>query len=198
MSDLLDLLRTVFAPTPYPAEQSSTADRLRPPFITPVPGAEPNLSGASRDLEVGYNRLPLAYQRAVTAAPPRYLRVGTMPEGYNAKGITTEDVSAPTGWGAPTMIGDSAQTMAHELIHEWARRAKPNPSGGPYHGAGLDKESEEELARLVGGQEPRRAGSLAVERAGEVDTGVKEKYDPQALGALHTLMRYLWSPGRLP
>ena len=84
---------------PVPSEEQSLSDRLRPPYRTPLASAEPATAGASRMLEVGYGRLPPAYQQALQAAPGR-VRVGMMPPDApgspgHSRGLRAGRVSGP-------------------------------------------------------------------------------------------------------
>lgn len=157
---------------PKRAEQQSGADRLRPPYAGPLRGLNATTAGASRDTEVGYGRLPGPYQRALQAAPERQTQVGSFPEGYNYAGLTRSQ-DPETGAG-PLLVGDTAQTMTHELVHELYQR----------RGGERDRSTEEALARLVAGNTPasvgmRGASRQAQEGAVAEDTKVRAEYpDP--------------------
>ena len=113
----------------------SSADRLRPPYMSPLRGATPANVGASRLFEVGFNRLPAEYQRLLREAPVNPLSVGHLGSGWNVGGLLMPRRTPPV------MLGESPQSMTHELIHELARRLN-NP---------WNKGVEEALSRHVAG-----------------------------------------------
>ena len=161
-------------------ELESYADRLRPPYTSPLAGLEAVDAPTSRMVEQGFNRLPGPYQRAmrdVQDAPPLPLRVAEMEEGYNARGLHMQDASPPT------MLAIRPETMAHELVHEYTRRR-----GRPW-----DEATDEALARMAAGQDTRddfRAMTTRTGREGarQVDTNIRGKYpDPAQPGWLETL-----------
>jgi hypothetical protein len=135
--------------TPILSEAQSGADRLRPPFATPLGGLEPATAGAARDVEVGYGQLPAVYQQALQAAPVRQTQVGTFPRGYTLWGETAP-ADAATGMPA-YLVGRDARTMLHELVHELQQRTDdPNAF-----------EVQEAIARRVAGDDPLALGGPA-------------------------------------
>lgn len=179
---------------PVPSELASVSDRLRPPYGSPVLGAIPAGAGPSRDLEVGFDRLPMAYQRALLAAPPRSLQVGTMPSGHALGGFV-----APEQPGVPqaTMLAENAPIMSHELVHELLRRWE-NP---------LSDAGEERLAATIypGGAAHRFARILPRERSAwdtkeawirAMDQGIRSQYGDSVLTRLQHL--FGGAPARRP
>jgi hypothetical protein len=143
---------------PKNGEERSTADHLRPPYTSPVHGLTPATAGAARDLEVGFDGLPRAYQRAL-GQPIQPVTVGTMPLGYDVAGTTFQDGTPPH------MLVDSPRTATHELVHVLARSL-----GVPWSAA-----TEEALAEWVATGTP--TPTAAVTRA---DQQVRRAYDPAA------------------
>lgn len=167
--------------SPQKSEQQSGSDRLRPPYSTPLMNMEPVTAGASRDFEVGFNRLPGAYQRGLQSGTrPTAMAVGSMPSGYNLKG----EVDFTGG----TLIGDEAKTMAHELVHVLAKQMpyQPNPSRRITH--------EETLARyMTDTVDPRRPLSTHQRVGAENDNQIVQDAfpDPNAPTGLLAFLRKL-------
>jgi hypothetical protein len=151
---------------PIPAEEQSGADRLRPPYDTPLTGANAATAGASRDLEVGFKSLPGAYRRALSAAPVSPVDVGTMPSGYNTAGFLYTGPQLQR----PGMLVNSANNASHELVHELGRR-----TGNPWKAS-----VEELLAQLVSKQRPWLDDS-AVDK---VDSEVRQQHAEPAQNRL--------------
>ena len=162
---------------PVPAEQRSRSDRLRPPYRSPLSGAEPATAEAARLLEVGYGNLPAAYQRALTAAPPGRVRVGVSPDETYSPGLRS------TRTGEPVILADHPYTMTHELVHELgARRGRP-----------WGRAEEEMLARLVVGESPRgKSVDEAVGRARAIDAGLRKEFTPPPQGLMPESDRRWW------
>jgi hypothetical protein len=163
---------------PNESELRSGADRLRPPYAAPVRGLTPVTASASRDLEVGYGRLPGAYQRALQAAPVRETQVGTHAPGYTRMGVTV----GPFEGEPAKLAGDTAKTMTHELVHEQQGRWRSLPAMD--RGPMLSPEVEEALARIVAGDVKGELGGRADterarEQAGMEDVKIRARYpDP--------------------
>ena len=152
---------------PVPSEEQSLSDRLRPPYRTPLASAEPATAGASRILEVGYGRLPPAYQQALQAAPGR-VRVGMMPpDDPDLRGIRA--AFGPGGFqDPPTILAESPRTMTHELVHELTSRW-----GEPY-----DRAIDEALAQMIGGEEGSPSRPYTRGRAREIDAQIRGGQTP--------------------
>jgi len=165
------------------SELLSGADRLRPPYATPILGADPRTAGAATNAEVGFSRLPGAYQRAFAQMPSKPLAIGAMPSGCNASGATFDQ--------GRSLLADTPQTMAHELIHELGNRmAAADPGANrPWGG-----NTEEELARLVAG-DPVQLGASVRQSAEEADAAMRQRFTPPApnesSSMIGALLRYL-------
>jgi hypothetical protein len=157
------------ATMPWRGEVQSGADRLRPPYGSPVAGMVPGQAGAARVLEVGHGLLPVPYQRWLAAQPPRPSLFGVMPSGYTHAGITTIP-----GRGLPqAILASTPRTAAHELIHEGAARA-----GNPWGSL-----EEELLARIVAQQDKLgflNKYALTARTSEGIDRSMREKWAPPA------------------
>ena len=119
--------RTPGLGAPVPSEERSLADRLRPPYTTPMPGANPANAGASRMLEQGFGRLDPAAQRALQRPGPP-LDVGQSPEG--APGGARNGRVPPHGLGAHARAdgpavdarAGRARRVLTARVWAWARR----------------------------------------------------------------------------
>lgn len=161
-------------------EISSVSDRLRPPYITPVPFARPANPRSALHLEQGFRALPAAYQKLIgeqTAEP--IVDVGTRREGlanpgsyispaplvnrfYNPflPGEKSSSSELPLRW----MVGDSPRTLSHELIHALTERL----------GLLMNRETNEILAGAVSGApstgwEVGQSYAEAAEKAKNID-----------------------------
>jgi hypothetical protein len=179
----------------------STSDRLRPPYVMPLPYLEPVNAPASRVYEVGFNKLPAAYQALLRTAPPGApIPTGAMPEGYNYQGIfVPADKQPPEFVDAmkllrlplPYSVADSPQTGAHELVHVLVNR---HPEVGKKV---RTPEIGEALARFVAGEEPdRRTTKWEQQEAADIDPAIRALGGEIPPSMYQRVLQYLGLGGR--
>lgn len=132
---------------------TSLADRLRPPYVMPLPWLHPANAPASRIFEVGYNRLPESYRNLLLASPgtPSVSAGAQEPERWNVAGLYAKPRGEnPALWQQagvpfPMIVAEDPVSGAHELVHALADRyqaVRDVVPKGSY---------EEVLARMVAG-----------------------------------------------
>lgn len=149
MPGQLELLARKWAEGSQNPDVRSRSDRLRPPYVTPVPWADPKNIRSASELEQGYNSLPTAYRNLIQAAPqaPK-VSVGGL-QGLNASGLYLQDGELAAerrnaGIPVPAMMAEKPGSYAHELIHALIDRT-------PDLKARTNSVTEEQLARHVSG-----------------------------------------------
>lgn len=153
----LDALIQIWKQGSRNPDNRSVADRLRPPYQTPVPWLQPQNAPASVNVEQGFNRLPSAYQNLMRETPPGTpIPVGTLqPDAWNVRGLFSRgraegDHGLPAQW----MVAEDGRVASHEMIHALSARNQFVRDLVP-------KFYEEQLARHIGGQ-PSGLGNAAV------------------------------------